>query len=68
MGDVPAPGQKMRGQGYSTDNFLVSFRVELIAKLPLEHVLEFVHNNETNYLKPTFYQTESNIFHVYSLM
>ena len=55
-----------RKQVIETDNYLTAYRYSLAEKLPIEHVMEFNRDAETGYLKPTFYQTDSNTFHVYA--
>lgn len=59
-------GQNFRKNAVDTDNFLIAYRYGLSSKLPIEYVMEFVGNREDDYLRPAFYESESNVFHIYS--
>ena len=68
MNELPKSSAKMRNQAFNTDVFLVTYRYQLVQNLPLEFVMEFIYDNQTNSTRPRFYQTESNVFHVYAFM
>ena len=48
---------KLREKRIETDHYLAAYRFELIKKLPIEYVIEFVRDEETGFLKPNFYQS-----------
>ena len=68
MQSIPKSAKGLRSQAFSTDAFLVTFRYQLIAHLAFDQVVEFLYDNRTGFVKPSFYETESNVFHVYALM